>query len=128
MNSGIDLLGRNHWTDHYRLSLALYDLGAEVEMCNANFERVKELIAQVLEHGRTLKDKLRCYATLINSVGQQDDMGEAMNTGFRVLRALGEPIPRKASKWAITKELMRTKWMLRGMTVEDFCAVPPHDK
>ena len=124
LNSGIDLLGRHHWEEEYKLSLELHDTAAEVEMCNANFERVRGLITQVLMRAMTLQDKLCSYVTLMRSVGQQDDLEEAMTIGFDVLRALGDPLPRKASKWASTKDLVRTKWMMRNMTVEDFCSIP----
>jgi predicted ATPase len=125
LKCGIELLARDHWKEEYNLSLALYDTAAEVEMCNANFERVEELITEVLEHAQILEDKLPSYLTLISSVGQQGDVEESMKVGFHVMRALGAPLPRKASKWAIAKDLVLTKCMLRGMTTDDLLSVPP---
>lgn len=93
-------------------------------MVNAHFERVRELITQVLEHAATLQDKMRSYTTLMRSVGQQDDMEEALVIGFHVLKSLGYPLPRNASKWTMTKEFVRTKWMLRNMTIQDYCSLP----
>ena len=60
----------------------------------------------------------------MSSVGQQGDLEEALTIGFHVLRALGDRLPRDASKWAITKDLIQTKWMMRNMTIDDFCAIP----
>ena len=124
LKSGIELLGREHWKDEYELSLVLFNAAAEVEMCNANFDRVKDLISEVLKHAQALEDKLPSFLTLISSVGQHGDVEEAMKVGFQVMRALGAPLPRKASKWAIAKDLVLTKWMLRGMTIDDLLSMP----
>lgn len=79
---GIQLLPRTRWNDYYELTLSLFSLAAEVEAINGNYERVVLYIEEIINKGRCLEDKLRAYAALIRSMGQQDNLEEATTVGI----------------------------------------------
>jgi predicted ATPase len=122
---GIQLLSRNRWNDYYELTLSLYSLSCEVEAINGNYERVVLYIEEIVEKARCLEDKLRAYAALIRSMGQQDNLQEATTVGIDVLDQLGEPLPSKPNKFAVNKELTKVKMALRGKTNQDLLNLPP---
>eukprot|EP00957_Ditylum_brightwellii_P039824 3015307-Ditylum_brightwellii.AAC.1 len=69
--AGIGMLCGDHWEEYYDLSLRLHSLFAEVQYCNGCFEIVGEITTIVLNHAKTLEDKLPIYNTLLRSLGSQ---------------------------------------------------------
>jgi predicted ATPase len=67
--AGIDMLPpATQWEELYSLTLRLYDGAAEMEFCLGNTKRVDDLAATVIEHARSMKDKIRAYETRILSL------------------------------------------------------------
>jgi len=50
--------------------LSLFNAAADPEVCVQNFDRVMELVDEVLEHRRTLHDKIPAIVAKINAYGQ----------------------------------------------------------
>jgi predicted ATPase len=123
---GIQLLRpRSHWKSQYALSLSLYTAAAEVEYYNGHLARVDTLVAEILQHAKTLDDKLQAYFTHIYSLGSRDDTQQALAQGLQVLQSLGEQFPQPAHPAHATWALARCKWMLRNMTDDDIMKLPP---
>jgi histidine kinase len=124
LNLGISMLGSRHWRDQYHLSLDLYNATAEVEYCNANFDRIDELIDEVLNNARCADDKTRALTTSIYSLGSRNELQKALDLGFKVLSDLGEPFPAKGRTLTIIFEFIRTKRMLRKLSDDDILNLP----
>jgi len=122
---GILLLSQNRWKSYYSLTLQLYSLASEVEAINGNYERVVMYIEDIVDHATCLEDKLRAYAALIRSMGQQDNVVEATTVGIDVLVQLGEPFPATPpTRFAIGKEFVKIKLALRGRSNQDLLNLP----
>ncbi len=80
-------------------------------------------VPKVFDHSRCWEDRLRTYAVLLHSMGQQDNLQEATNVGIEILRELGEDVPKTANKWVVIKDLLRTQYALRGMSDEDLLSL-----
>lgn len=115
LQAGIDfLVGGDFWKDEYSLALNLFSVAADAQLCNQVFSKVDELVHQVLENARTVKDKLRAYAALINSLGQRGNIDAAIEVGIEVSKQLGDPLPAKVNDFSILFEILKTKISLRG--------------
>lgn len=124
---GVLLLPPNHWKDEYDLSLALYNDAAEVFHLSANYERVDELVAAVMDNAREYRDTLRVRATRVNSLSSTNRLTEALEEGLDTLRHLGVKIPLKPRQYHVTVEFLRTKRLLRGKTNEAVLRMPLMD-
>ena len=124
LEGGLELMPDDRWKSEYQLTLQLYSTAAEVQASIANFQRVEELIAEVLEHAQSLDDRLRSYMTLVNALGQHHSMKRAIKVAIEVLGALGVRMDRP-TKLNIVRSYLKTKAKLRNKTVEDIMALPP---
>ncbi len=57
-DSGISFLRKNHWQDHYTLSVELFSLAAKCALTNGDHTSLKLLIDAVLAKARVFEDKL----------------------------------------------------------------------
>ena len=122
---GIDLLDADHWTKQYELSLALFNSAAEMKCTTGQLDSSDEYVSEVLTKARTLEDKLRAYETKIYSLGTRQHFEEAIKVGFRVLRELGEPLPRQARYVNIILSVLNTKRSLTKQSEYDFLNLRP---
>lgn len=121
---GIGLLDAESWRRHYELTLALHNAAAEMAMCTAQFERMNEMVDSVLEHAKLLFDKTQAYATRIYALGVTNKQKEAIETGFEVLRGLGEQMPRRFCRRSAKHELISVQRLLRGKSDEQLLRMP----
>ena len=68
-NHGISFLGRGHWTDHYDLSLELFNLAVKCALMNADHESVKVLTSQVMHNAKCFEDKCEAISYTITLLG-----------------------------------------------------------
>lgn len=121
---GIGLLGENCWRDHYDLALSLYTEGAESASLSAEFNDMESYSKIVIKNANNLLDKLRVYENQINYFAGQDNYDESVNIGLSVLSQLGINLPRKPSSLRVMYELLHTKIILRGKSMEDLYNLP----
>lgn len=110
---GINLLSEGDWGNHHSLCLDLYNSCAEVEYVTADFKRMKDHLEQVLGHARTLKEKLRAYYCLVQSLGAQGNSNEAIDTSIVVLGQLGENFPSDPTEDDVKQEVTMTQKLLQ---------------
>jgi predicted ATPase len=121
---GLSLLDDDAWRQHYDLTLALHNSGAEMAVCTSNFERADELIDAVLKRAKFLTDKTRAFATRVYRLAAESKQKEAIETGFEVLETLGEPIPRRFCRRAARKEFKGVRKLLQGKSDEQLLRMP----
>lgn len=122
---GIHLLGESYcWTEHYALSIALFNTAAEVNYCTGDFERVETLLAAVFENAKSFRDKLRVYDSHVYTLGATDRMEEAINVGLDVLCELGETIPSNPTARRVKRESRRMKQITDARSDETLLRLP----
>jgi predicted ATPase len=122
---GIDFLPFGHWTDHYHLSLELYDLASKSALATGNICSLRILSDQVLENARGFEDKLNTYSTIISSLACASKMSEALEKGHKILSQLGEDIPIKPSDEALDQYIQQTQSLIRGISENDILNFRP---
>eukprot|EP00536_Pseudo-nitzschia_multiseries_P007358 jgi/Psemu1/287068/fgenesh1_pg.173_\ len=118
-------VSNGYWRDEYDFSLAIYNAAAEVEYCTAHFERMDELIREILVNAKCFKDKMRAYVTMIYSLGSRERLFEAIAMGFSLLEVLDENFPRRDHKIFLLFDLIKTKRMVKtSFDYSDFANLP----
>ena len=121
---GVRLMGRDPWNNDYELTLNLYNAAAEVEYCLANFDRMDQLVSQVLEEAHCFRDTVLARATRVYSLGGRGRAVEAVKEGLYVLKHLGVSFPAKITKWHVAWEVFKTNKLMRGRTNEMISRIP----
>jgi len=123
---GLKLLNKRIWRENYELALCLHNSAAEMAMCTANFERMEEIVAMILQNAKIYRDKVPAYALTIYSIGfsvQQQQAG--IEIGLKVLEHLGEKLPhRLLLRACAVKEALRVKRLLWGKSDEQLLRMP----
>ncbi len=118
------MLAKNSWQDQYELSLSLHNEGAAAACLSGDFSRMEALIARVLNNAKTTLDRVKAYETKILAFMAQSKFTDALNTTVEIVNKLGVPIPKRPKTRHILAETFRTKWALRGKTIESLIDLP----
>ncbi|MCT7950967.1 AAA family ATPase [Ancylothrix sp. C2] len=86
---GLELLEKNSWETKYDLTLDLYVEAAAAEYLNINFERAEILSEVVLEHAKTVLDRVRVQELQMLFCTQQNQQLKTVDIALRVLDMLG---------------------------------------
>ncbi|MEZ2240857.1 AAA family ATPase [Microcoleus sp.] len=86
---GLGLLAVNSWHNQYELTLNLHIEAVESEFLNTNFKRSEILANAVLEKAVTILDKVKVYELKIQAYVAQNQLIEALDTGWKILGKLG---------------------------------------
>ncbi|KAL7483730.1 hypothetical protein ACHAW6_009383 [Cyclotella cf. meneghiniana] len=116
---GIDFLPERHWTEHYHLSLELYDLASKSALATGNINSLRILVDAVLENARGFEDKLNIYFTIISSLTYASKISEALDKGCMILSQLGQDIPMNPSAEALDQCIQQTQSLIRGISEND---------
>ena len=82
-----------HWAMDYQKSIELNTLLTEVYYLNLEFNRAKTCFEEVLDHARSLNDKVKIIQIEIFSRIAQNKMQEALDLGLEILNEFGIVIP-----------------------------------
>ena len=85
---GISFLGKAHWTEHYNLSLELFELAAKCALTNSDPTRVKLLYDEVSKEAHLFKDTLDIAYTNIQALYSASNLEEARTKTLYVLNKL----------------------------------------
>lgn len=85
---------------------------------------METLVARVLSNAKTTLDRVKAYETKIQAFMAQSKFLEALNTTVEIVNMLGVSIPKRPKKRHILAETFRTKWALRGKTIESLIDLP----
>jgi signal transduction histidine kinase len=86
---GLALLATDSWQTEYTLTLNLNVEMAEAEYLNTHFAQTEILCQVVLQHAKTLLDKMSVYEVQIQAHIAQNQMFLAIELGLEVLQRLG---------------------------------------
>jgi len=112
-------------SDAYDLTLSLHNAAAEMAMCSAAFERMNELIDQVLLNAKTHLEKVQAYGSRIYVLGVTDRQSDAIDLGIEVLREFGELFPRRRYVANLMSDFVAVRRLLHGKSDQQLMRLPP---
>ncbi|HEO64910.1 MAG TPA: GAF domain-containing protein, partial [Spirochaetes bacterium] len=124
LNIGIHFLPEDCWAHHYDLTLGLYSGGAESACLCHHYPQMEALIETAIKHSNSLLDQVRFFNIRVQAYISQHKMAEAVNTTLKISKDLGVTIPTKPSRLDILISFLKTKWTLRGQSVDDLETLP----
>ena len=121
---GLELLAVSSWQHQYALTLALYDLAAEIAYLNGDFEQMEQWADIVLQQAKTSVDKMKVYAVKIQADMAQIKLLSAVKIGLQALELLGISLPESPDSDEIKQALAQTTTNLEGKNIEDLMNLP----
>lgn len=112
------------WQTSYELTAALYINLVDAAYRIGDFARMDELIQIVLEHARTLDDRIDIYVIQIQAYTVQRRFAESIDTGLFALSLLGIKFPKSPSRLHFWFGYLRLKALIVNRKVADFGKLP----
>lgn len=118
-DNGLSFLRKNHWRDHYSLSLELNELAAKCSLVLGDLISLTIISDRVIKYARCFDDKLETLFISMTSLGYASKIAELVEKGLSILSDLGEPLPRTISRDDAVKDINQTLLLLDGLADED---------
>ena len=96
----------------------------ELAYCTGDHERVDEMAAQVVADAKSAEDMMRVKMAQIISCSARGRVEAGIETGLGMLKMLGEPYPRRCSRFSVFLEFYRLRRSLRDKSEEDILSLP----
>ncbi|PIB10038.1 hypothetical protein AMR42_11130 [Limnothrix sp. PR1529] len=123
-DQGIKLLALQSWKQHYEITLSLYNLAAEVTCLVSNFEKMQQLVDEVVTNARHVLDKAKVYEVKILAEVAQSKQPEAIKTALSVLELFGIVFPGNPNAADISRSLKQTQELLKEKDLADLLLLP----
>ncbi|MBW4523385.1 MAG: AAA family ATPase [Scytolyngbya sp. HA4215-MV1] len=124
LKTALAFLPQNYWHTEYALTLTLHSLAAEAAYLNGNLEQTEQFAATVLEHARTLFDKVKIYEVKIQAYSSQMQFLAALQVGLETLEALGVPLPASPTAADSQAALAETTALLTDRPIQSLIHLP----
>ena len=124
----IALLGPEgrRWVDHYDLMLRTSTIRAQMYLaCGYPDDECKGIVDDIIQHGRTMQDKIGAYDCLVHLLTVQSDFEKALAACLEVLDNLGVHLPRRYHMFHVLTGVVSLKQKLRKKTDEKLLHLPP---
>ncbi|MEH2126366.1 trifunctional serine/threonine-protein kinase/ATP-binding protein/sensor histidine kinase [Nostoc sp.] len=121
---GLSLLSENTWQQQYEMTLALYELAAEVAMLNGNFEAMEQFIDIVIQQARSLPEKVNVYCIRIQSHISQSKLTSAIAIAQPILQQLGVTFPETPTPSDIQQEIQQIEELIGDREIADLVHLP----
>lgn len=121
----ISILGYRRWREHYDLSLDLFNNAIEAYYGTGQFDKVYELVGEVLDKARTFEDSFSARAMRVYVLGTTKRTIEALDYGLETLCMLGENMPGHPTSLQVAFAVSRTRRRLNGLSDAALLRLPP---
>ena len=121
---GLSILAKNSWQQQYEMTLALYELAAEVAMLNGNFEAMEQFIDIVIQQAGSLPEKVNVYCIRIQSHISQSKLTSAIAIAQPVLQQLGVTFPETPTPSDIQQEIQQIEELIGDREIADLVHLP----
>ncbi|MEH2135261.1 trifunctional serine/threonine-protein kinase/ATP-binding protein/sensor histidine kinase [Nostoc sp.] len=121
---GLSLLGKNAWQQQYEMTLALYELAAEVAMLNGNFEAMEKFIDIVIQQAHFLPEKVNVYCIRIQSLISQSKLTSAIAIAQPVLQQLDITFPETPTPSHLQQEIQQIEELIGDREIADLVHLP----
>jgi predicted ATPase/class 3 adenylate cyclase len=124
LRTGIGLLGPSGWDQSYELALATFLEHAESSYLGGEIADMEASTALVLEHGRTVLDRIQAQQIRLSAVIARNDPAGAIALTRAALAELGRVLPTNPSQLAVTLLVLTTAWRMRNETTDSLANRP----
>ncbi|GAB4185584.1 MAG: AAA family ATPase [Coleofasciculaceae cyanobacterium] len=107
------------------LSLELHQEATEAAYFCGNFMQMEVFTSWVINHAKTVLDKVKVIEVNIWALIAQQKPLEALKIGGQFLQELGVKLPTNPNNLTLLRELLESKWVLAGKRTEDLADLPP---
>ncbi|WP_375496134.1 AAA family ATPase [uncultured Nostoc sp.] len=121
---GMSLLDDNSWQRQYNITLSLHNIAADTAFLTGRFAEVTQLMQVVKLNSQTVVDNLAVYEAQIQAYSAQKNYQKSIDMGLEFLQLLGIKLPSQPSKLQVLAELIKTKVLLRGNSLEKLLQLP----
>ena len=115
---GITFLLRNHWQEHYDLSLKLFEAAGKCALVKGDALSLKLVSDQIYTFAKRFEDKLNTMFYNVTAIAYSSQLPGSVAMAIRVLSQLGIELP-ESSESDFKTNIERTKVLLRGFTDQD---------
>ena len=92
-STGLSLLGENSWQRQYEISLAFYQISAELASLSGDFEEMEQFVATVIDHSQSALTLANIYRICIQANFAQNKLSQAISIAQKLLKQLGVTFP-----------------------------------
>ena len=126
LTAGISFLDEDGWGRRYRLMLDLHTAATQATQLSGDIDAVDRLAGEVLDHARSLDEKLDVYEARVLARYERSRMAEGLAICLEVLECLGVRFPPKGKEGRhhVVAALVRAKLALAGKRPEDLDRLP----
>ncbi|MEG3974302.1 AAA family ATPase [Microcoleus sp. herbarium8] len=121
---GLSLLEENTWQQQYEMTIALYELAAEIAMLNGNFEAMEQFIDIVIQQARSLPEKVNVYCIRIQSHISQSKLTSAIAIAQPVLQQLGVTFSETPTPSDLQQEIQEIEELIGNRQIADLVNLP----
>ncbi|KAK1734218.1 hypothetical protein QTG54_014985, partial [Skeletonema marinoi] len=105
-------LRREHWNEHYDLSLELFNLASKCALMNAEHDSLKMLTDQIMHNARCFEDKFQAISVTVTLLNWSGNVPAAVELIRTTLSSLDEELPSAVTPTVVKKHLDNTKKQL----------------
>ncbi|MGB3640116.1 MAG: AAA family ATPase [Rivularia sp. (in: cyanobacteria)] len=121
---GLEFLSEDSWENQYKLTLELHELVAEAGYLSGNFEQMQQFTEILLQHSKTLLDKVPVYEIKITAGIVQSKQLEAIKTARLILQQLGINFPEQPTSDDVQQGFEQVIDNLQGKSIADLVDLP----
>ena len=109
LRKAIDLVQPSFWIYYYELILEVFNSSAEVDFSLGKLDVARATISEIMTRAVREVDKVRAMVVEFQMYGLQCEYKEAISHGGRILKLLGEPVPKKVTLFHVAREYFRAR-------------------
>jgi len=121
----IGLMQGDCWDKAYERTLELYIEAAQTAYACACPDLMEEIANEAIKNGRDILDKARAYEIIIEAYTAKNQLEKALDTANHILKLLGVRIPKNPTRFHVIAAYLKTRYRLKGMTIEKISGLPP---
>ncbi|MGD2181300.1 trifunctional serine/threonine-protein kinase/ATP-binding protein/sensor histidine kinase [Lusitaniella coriacea] len=122
--TGLNLLGKDTWTQHYDLSKSIHIDVAKNAYLSGDLPQMETFLKTAFAQTGTLLDKIPLYEIKIQALASQHQLQEAIELGLDILQQLGLDFPEQPTPEDFAKGLQEVNTNLAGRPVQELILLP----
>jgi predicted ATPase len=124
LDKGIHLLSDWCWREEYDLTIALYNISAEVSYILGDFETVQRQCHAIFHNAQLVDHTFPACSVQISILSAAGNTDEALRVGLDVLEKIGESIVARPSKLQIARSFLQLRRLSRNITPNKMRQLP----
>ncbi|MBD2488503.1 ATP-binding sensor histidine kinase [Aulosira sp. FACHB-615] len=121
---GLSLLGETAWQRQYEITLAFYELAAELASLCGDYAAMESVIETVIEQAQSVLEKVNVYRIRIVSLISQNKLLESIEVARNVLALLGLPLPETMTEADFPPIIAEVNQLIGERDIEDLVHLP----